>query len=346
MRRTILLLAALLFPMLVSANTLVTKCSEDYYLGDATYSLSVDGVVVATNKPCTAHGGRLATVQQSDTYTGNWPTNVAHKVMISLTNHIYAGSPTTTRNLYIWSVTLDGAVAAGTTTLISAGTNWIGYLNPPGIWEYANNGSLTWTTQIVTPPPVVTTPPTLTVISATVAITCGCLTPPVVTPPVVTHSVTLNWNPSTSTVAGYNTYRSIVNGGSYAKINTALITGLTYTDTTVLPGNTYYYVATAVTAAGVESVYSNQVAAVIPGSTLAIVTSIMDPAVVGQPYSVQLAASGGFPPYMWTLVSGSLPPGLTLSITGLISGTPTTATTSSFTIQATDSAGAAARISF
>jgi hypothetical protein len=44
---------------------------------------------------------------------------------------------------------------------------------------------------------------------------------------------------------------------------------------------------------------------------------------VGQPYpATQLQASGGQPPYRWSIASGSLPRGLQLSSTGLLSGTP------------------------
>jgi fibronectin type 3 domain-containing protein len=81
---------------------------------------------------------------------------------------------------------------------------------------------------------------------------------------VVQHSVELTWNASTSTVAGYNVYRSTVSGGPYAKINSSLVTALSYIDSTVQMGATYYYVTTAVDAQGNESVYSNQVQAVIP----------------------------------------------------------------------------------
>ncbi|HTO45284.1 MAG TPA: putative Ig domain-containing protein [Burkholderiales bacterium] len=44
---------------------------------------------------------------------------------------------------------------------------------------------------------------------------------------------------------------------------------------------------------------------------------------VGVPYSFTLTATGGTPPYAWSLASGSLPAGLSLSASGLISGTPT-----------------------
>src|SRR5215469_830590 len=78
------------------------------------------------------------------------------------------------------------------------------------------------------------------------------------------HSVALTWNASTSTVSGYNVYRSIVSGGFYVKINSSLNTTLSYSDTTVSNGTTYYYVTTAVDSNGVESLFSNEVPAVIP----------------------------------------------------------------------------------
>ena len=80
----------------------------------------------------------------------------------------------------------------------------------------------------------------------------------------VQHSVDVNWGASTSVVAGYNVYRGTVSGGPYSKLNGALITGLTFTDSTVSSGTTYYYVVTAVAADGTESPFSSQVQAVIP----------------------------------------------------------------------------------
>jgi hypothetical protein len=60
-----------------------------------------------------------------------------------------------------------------------------------------------------------------------------------------------------------------------------------------------------------------------------------------------MKASGGTSPYTWSLPSGSsLPPGLTLDKTGAISGTPSTAGTYSFSVQANDSAGHTATKSF
>jgi hypothetical protein len=80
----------------------------------------------------------------------------------------------------------------------------------------------------------------------------------------VAHSVTLTWNASTSTVSGYNVYRGTVSGSGYVKLNSSLVAVLTYTDSTVQSGTTYFYVTTAVDSSGNESVHSNEVSAPIP----------------------------------------------------------------------------------
>jgi Abnormal spindle-like microcephaly-assoc'd, ASPM-SPD-2-Hydin/Transmembrane protein 131-like N-terminal len=82
--------------------------------------------------------------------------------------------------------------------------------------------------------------------------------------PQVNHTVALNWGASSSSVAGYNIYRSSVSGSSYAKVNSSLVGGASFTDSNVQTGQTYYYVATAVDASGNESVYSNEVPAIVP----------------------------------------------------------------------------------
>ena len=62
---------------------------------------------------------------------------------------------------------------------------------------------------------------------------------------------------------------------------------------------------------------------------------------LGTAYSQTVTATGGTGSYVFSVSAGSLPAGLTLNAaTGLISGTPTTAATSNFTITATDGGGA------
>lgn len=82
--------------------------------------------------------------------------------------------------------------------------------------------------------------------------------------PASPHSVDLSWDASPSQVVGYNLYRGTQAAGPYGKLNSSLIAGLTFVDTSVQSGNTYYYVATAVDSSQVESGYSNVGTAVIP----------------------------------------------------------------------------------
>jgi hypothetical protein len=86
------------------------------------------------------------------------------------------------------------------------------------------------------------------------------------------------------------------------------------------------------------NVTSNAATLTVGGTTppLTISTTSLPAGMDGQGYSAQLNATGGAAPYAWTLFTSSLPPGLTLSSTGMISGTPTTAGISSFTVQVTD----------
>jgi hypothetical protein len=71
---------------------------------------------------------------------------------------------------------------------------------------------------------------------------------------------------------------------------------------------------------------------------LIIPTSSLPQATVGVAYSATLEASGGTPPYSWSITSGSLPGGLKLdATTGVISGTPAAPGTSDFTVTVTDS---------
>jgi YVTN family beta-propeller protein len=74
-----------------------------------------------------------------------------------------------------------------------------------------------------------------------------------------------------------------------------------------------------------------------------VTTSSLPSGVVGAAYSQTLAASGGVTPYSWSVSTGTLPAGLSLAAsTGKISGTPTTAGTSAFTVKVTDSASGTA----
>lgn len=82
-------------------------------------------------------------------------------------------------------------------------------------------------------------------------------------------------------------------------------------------------------------------AAFAAGLTITSTTPLV-PGVRGQAYTKTLAASGGTAPYTWSVVDGALCDGLALSADGVVSGTPATFQTCSFTVQVQDSESATA----
>lgn len=114
---------------------------------------------------------------------------------------------------------------------------------------------------------VVFAPAVAGIVSGTASLTSNASNSPVTVSIAATggnqHSVALSWT-ETSSVGGYNIYRGTQSGGPYTRINSSLDGTTTYTDATVLSGQTYYYVTTAVSSTGAESAYSAQVKAAIP----------------------------------------------------------------------------------
>ena len=101
------------------------------------------------------------------------------------------------------------------------------------------------------------------------------------------------------------------------------------------PGNTSFTLAVidseAVPAAATANV------SISVQSELAVTSLSLPSATVGIGYNTSLAATGGVPPYTWTLPNGGLPPGLGLNSAGAISGTPTTSGSFLFNVQVADS---------
>ena len=79
---------------------------------------------------------------------------------------------------------------------------------------------------------------------------------------------------------------------------------------------------------------------------LQITTMALPPGSVGASYGQGIVVTGGAPPYTWTLLSGSLPTGLTFFLNGTISGVPTHTETQEFTLQVTDSKSNSVKQSF
>ncbi len=73
-----------------------------------------------------------------------------------------------------------------------------------------------------------------------------------------------------------------------------------------------------------------------PTTPLTIATPSLPIALVGANYSASLAVSGGISPYAWTIISGSLPNGLSLSSSGKITGVPNNSSNFTVTAQVVD----------
>jgi hypothetical protein len=115
------------------------------------------------------------------------------------------------------------------------------------------------------------TPTTAAAFSGTITIASNAPNSPISIPVSGTgvaapaHSATLNWNASTtSDVVGYIVERADQSGGPYTILTAAPIAALTFTDSTVAAGHTYFYVVVAVDVTGQTSAPSNEASVTIP----------------------------------------------------------------------------------
>jgi fibronectin type 3 domain-containing protein len=77
------------------------------------------------------------------------------------------------------------------------------------------------------------------------------------------HSVSISWQPSSSSgVTSYNVYRSVVSGGPYARVGN--VNTSSFTDSSVKAGTTYFYVVTSLNASQVESAVSAEIKTTVP----------------------------------------------------------------------------------
>lgn len=83
---------------------------------------------------------------------------------------------------------------------------------------------------------------------------------------------------------------------------------------------------------------TGKASSVVTIQPVAVATSSLNGAVVNTSYAASLSASGGAPPYQWTISAGSLPAGIQLQATGAIAGATSLQGGYTFTAKVTDSA--------
>jgi hypothetical protein len=156
-------------------------------------------------------------------------------------------------------------------------------------------------------------------------------------------SGTLNYGYNTSLMAGGGVLPytwSITSGNLPAGLLLNSTTGV-ISGTPTIAGN--YPFTVQVADSETPQVTANAPLSITVNSTLTqltITTTTLPNGTQNSSYNAMLAATGGVTPYTWSIVSGSLPSGLSLnSGTGAITGTPTGAGVSTFTVKVADSEG-------
>jgi hypothetical protein len=168
------------------------------------------------------------------------------------------------------------------------------------------------------------------------------LTAPAITTNTLAGATTGVAYSATLTATGSATITWAVTAGALpAGLSLAASTGvISGTPTTV---ETASFTVSATNGAGV-AVKALSIAVAVSTTAPAITTASLPNGQVGVLYTQPLAATGTAP-ITWAITSGTLPLGLALNTsTGVISGTPTTAGTSPFTVQASNSVSTAAAV--
>ncbi len=173
--------------------------------------------------------------------------------------------------------------------------------------------------------------------SATGLVQIGVLT--ILTPsPLPTGIAGQSYSTTLSASGGVPPYTWGVSAGALPTGLTLNPTSGTITGTPTTDGSSTFTVT--VTDSATPSPQTDSATFTLTIGTLDITTSALPGASQGQAYSTTLAATGGTTPYTWSLAGGSLPPGLTLSSGGVISGTESGTSSNAnytFTAQVTDS---------
>jgi hypothetical protein len=304
--------------------------------------LSLDAASGAiTGMPTVAVTNAMITFKVTDSST---PTPVAQTVTLSLT--VVAGLTITTSSLpngqvgvaYSATLAATGGVTPYTWTRTGGSLDGLSLDPATGIISGMPTAAVTGSmitfkvTDSSTPTPVTQIATLSLTIVPALAITTSSLP---------SGQVGVAYNATLAATGGVLPYTwSLISGsldGLTLNAATGAITGM---PTAAMPASPLTFQVTDSTTPTPVSKTVPLTLTVTPAN-LSITTTSLPDAVINTPYSEQLTAAGGVPPYTWALVAGTFPdPALSLDpSTGIISGTPTTlAFPTSLTFQVTDSA--------
>jgi len=173
-------------------------------------------------------------------------------------------------------------------------------------------------------------------------------TGPAASPGATNAALDFTWTPITYTgdTGGYHVFSSLTSGGPYSLLgSTSDKSASSFSATGLNPGTTYYFqIRTSTDPHGnnqntVTSDPTAEFSASTAAALLIPTSSPLPPGMLNEPYSQQLAASGGTQPYTFSVARGSPPLGVTLSAAGLLAGTPTQSGSFMFTVTVVDNVG-------
>jgi hypothetical protein len=252
------------------------------------------------------------------------------------------------------AVTIDAGQSYAVSVTTQPGTSGVTWRTACSSGSCGMVASTGANTAIYTAPASLTAPLTVT-LSAVIPNTSQSRTITITVNP----DPTISGAPPTGTVGAPYSATLTVSGGTaplspLSMGDNAMPPGLSYNASTgVISGTptaagTYSFTVQATDSSAVPfTVTATEIIAIttppgIPGAPISstpplVFTGSLPNATVNLPYSQTLSANGGLAPYTYAVTAGTLPAGITVSSSGVVSGTPTAVGAYSFTVTATDS---------
>nr|WP_256504816.1 putative Ig domain-containing protein [Cupriavidus sp. WGlv3] len=317
--------------------------------GPYSYSITVNGGTMPSGLAFNSATGVLAgtpgtagtvsfTIQANDSSTGTGPYSVAGAYTLTIAAPTITLAPATLANpalgvAYSQSVTASGGTAPYTYSLVAGAL-------PPGLTLNSSTGAMAGTT-------VAGGNYNFTVQASDSQGFTGsrAYSLAIGAPTIVINPATL---PQATVAAAYSQALTAASGTApytYAITAGALPAGMSLSAGGVLSGTptgggTYNFTVRATDSSTGTGPYTGSQAYTLTVSApaLSLSPASLQAPVAGVAYSQAFTAGGGTAPYTFAVAAGTLPAGLSLNpSTGVLSGTPPTASTHTFTVRVTDS---------